>query len=206
MQPAPAPEAFMGLLCVILGVVVAVALVIAIFYLLTLQKALSRVSPQNRLMEPAMVWLSLVPCFNLIWQFFVAQRVPDSLRNEFRSRGRDDGSDYGKSIGLTVAVLNVLSTFANFAGRGFGQEASTVLGCVFGLMGIFELVLFIMFWVKIANYSNQLAMAPDQREDWLRRFEEDEFDRGEHGGREPPPGSLPPPSDQIKEGDQGQYQ
>ena len=119
-------------------------------------------------------------------------------------RRHTPNSNWPRISGLRV--LNVLSTFANFAGRGFGQEASTVLGCVFGLVGIFELVLFIMFWVKIANYSNQLAMAPDQREDWLSRFEEDEFDRGEHGGREPPPGSLPPPSDQIKEGDQGQYQ
>ena len=200
----PLPEALLGILCVVLGV----ALVIVIFYLLTLQRALSRVSPENRLMEPGMVWLSLVPCFNLIWQFFIAQRVPDSLRNEFRARGQDDGSDYGKSIGLTVAVINVLTTFANFASNAASPDVAGVFGCGVGLVGILELVLFVVFWVKISNYSGQLAQEGyrgNPRETFLRRFDEDEFDRGEHGGRDLPP-EPPPGSDQIKEGDQGRYQ
>src|SRR4051812_11441749 len=96
-----------GMLCVV-GVVVAVVLIILIFYLLTLQKALSRVSPRNRLMEPGMVWLNLIPCFNIIWQFVIAVRVPDSLRNEFRDRDQDDGSDYGKSLALSQAILGIV--------------------------------------------------------------------------------------------------
>src|SRR5262249_23624412 len=82
----------LGMFCLIVGAFLVVALVIAIFYLLTLHRALDKVSPRNRLMEPGMVWLSLIPCFNIIWAFFVATRVPDSLRNEFQERGRDDGS------------------------------------------------------------------------------------------------------------------
>jgi len=70
---AAAAVALLGILCLIL----IVAIVIAIFYLLTLQKALSRVSPRNRLMEPGMVWLSLIPLFNIIWAFFIATRIPD---------------------------------------------------------------------------------------------------------------------------------
>src|ERR1043166_8109214 len=89
----------LGVLCV----VAVIAIVVAIFYLLTLQKALNRVSPRNRLMEPGMVWLSLIPLFNIVWAFFVAIRIPDSLRNEFLARRQDDGSDYGKTIGLINA-------------------------------------------------------------------------------------------------------
>ena len=65
-----------------------VCLAIAIFYLVTLQKALSRVSRRNRLMQPGMVWLALIPLFNLVWNFFIATQIPDSLRNEFRARGQ----------------------------------------------------------------------------------------------------------------------
>src|SRR5262245_60241126 len=105
-----------GLLCAF-GVVLIIALVITTFFLLTLYRALSRVSPRNRLMEPGLVWLSLIPLFNLIWTFFIATRVPDSLRNEFRARGRDDGSDYGKGVGLAYAILSVatipLNVFTN---------------------------------------------------------------------------------------------
>src|SRR6266852_353173 len=88
------------------------------FYLLTLQKALSRVSPRNRLMEPGMVWLMLIPCFNTIWQFFIVTRVAGSLRNEFRDRKRDDGSDYGKGFGLIYATLNVVGSFVGVGGPG----------------------------------------------------------------------------------------
>ena len=115
---AAAAVALLGILCLIL----IVAIVIAIFYLLTLQKALSRVSPRNRLMEPAMVWLSFIPLFNIVWAFFIATRIPDSLRNEFRDRGQDDGCDYGKSIGLTNAILGVVSIPLNAFSRLFKNE------------------------------------------------------------------------------------
>jgi hypothetical protein len=192
----------LGMICVIVGVVLAVVLVIAIFYLLTLQKALSRVSQRNRLMEPGMVWLMLIPCVNIVWQFMIAVNVPGSLRNEFRDRGRDDGSDYGKSLALTQAILgivsgvvsNVLDTVPDLKRMGL------VISGVGSLVGF---VLFILFWVKIANYSSQLAM--DDRGDIDRRLEQfdddDDYDRGP-----PKPDSPKPPPDTYKEGDPGRYQ
>src|SRR3989442_14505671 len=104
---AAAATAVLGLACLIL----IIGIVIGVFHLLTLQKGLSRVAPRNRLMEPGLVWLSLIPIFNLIWSFFIATWVPDSLRNEFQDRGRDDGSDYGKRIGLARAIIGVLYFF-----------------------------------------------------------------------------------------------
>jgi hypothetical protein len=192
----------LGMICIIGGVVLAVVLVIAIFYLLTLQKALSRVSQRNRLMEPGMVWLMLIPCVNIVWQFMIAVNVPGSLRNEFRDRGRDDGSDYGKSLALTQAILgivsgvvsNVLDTVPDLKRMGL------VISAVGSLVGF---VLFILFWVKIANYSSQLAM--DDRRDIDRRLEQfdddDDYDRGP-----PKPDSPKPPPDTYKEGDPGRYQ
>src|SRR5262245_59617964 len=76
-------EAALGAFFLVLIVILVVALIIMIFYLLTLQKALSRVAPHNRLMQPGHVWFMLVPCVNIIYQFVVATRLPDSLRNEF---------------------------------------------------------------------------------------------------------------------------
>jgi len=109
LQPG-AEDAFIifGFLCFVLIAV----LVVAVFYLLTLQKALSRVARHNRLMEPGLVWLSLIPLVGLVWSFFIATRIPDSLRNEFRERGMDDLSDYGKRIGLANAILGVVLSAA----------------------------------------------------------------------------------------------
>ena len=51
-------------------------------------------------MEPGMVWLMLVPCVNIVWQFVIAIRVPESLRNEFRDRDQDDGPTMAKPLPL----------------------------------------------------------------------------------------------------------
>jgi hypothetical protein len=149
---AAAAAVLLGMLCLFL----IVAIVIAVFYLLTLQKALSRVAPWNRLMEPGLVWLSLIPIFNLIWSFFIATRIPDSLRNEFRHRNLDDGSDYGKGVGLAHAIIGVLSFALDMVSRLSRQPVVMITAP----LGLISLILFIIFWVRIAGYSKKLAGLP----------------------------------------------
>jgi hypothetical protein len=199
------PEMAVGLLAFIC-VFAVVALVLYIFYLLTLQRALSRVSPRNRLMEPGHVWLMFVPCLNIVWMFLIAIRVPDSLKNEFQSRGQDDGGDYGKSIGLTYCILSLI-------GSAVGQVLNVVEEtrpiATFASLGIscLNFICLIVFWVKIANYSKRLA---EDDEDRYRNFDRrlDDFDddgddddrRGDHPRGS---GSADKPSDAIKEGEPG---
>jgi hypothetical protein len=135
MKPGAGPDELLGILCIALGVVLLVVYTIRIFYCLTMQKALSRVAPQNRTMEPGMVWLYLIPCVDIIWLFMIAIRVPESLGNEFRARGRDDGSDYGKSTALASAVVSLLSgvvsygmRFASGGGAGGGGHGRLRVG------------------------------------------------------------------------------
>lgn len=112
-----------------------------IFYLLTIQKALNRCSLQNRTMTPGLVWLALIPLFNLIWNFFIVTAVAKSLGNEFRSRNIQAENEPGKSIGLAYAILVCCSIIP-------------FLGILAGLAG---LVLWIVYWVKIAEFSNRIA-------------------------------------------------
>ncbi len=116
-------------------------LVVVIFYLLTLQRALTRCSPENRAMQPGMVWLSLIPCFNLVWQFFIVINVAKSLGAEFKKRGIPEEENPGQGIGLAMCILKVVS-------------AIPYVGCV---TGIGALVCWIIYWVKIAGYSQKLA-------------------------------------------------
>jgi hypothetical protein len=127
-----------------------VVIVLLILYLLTLQKALSRVSPRYRLMEPGQVWLNLIPLFNLYWVFKTISSVSDSLKAEFKDRGEDDGSDYGKTIGITGQVIGLLSgAFSNIA-----QNSPIVL--IGSVASLAALVLWIIYWVKVAGYSSRL--------------------------------------------------
>jgi hypothetical protein len=119
----------------------AVILVVKIFFILTLQKALKGCSPENRAMSPGLVWLLLIPFFNLIWNFFVVMNMAKSLGAEFQKRGIAAEAEPGKTIGLVYAIL----------------MACSIIPFVNWITGIGTLVCWIIYWVKIAGYSNQLA-------------------------------------------------
>lgn len=147
----PPPE-FWIIFGIVMAVLLAVGLAIQIFFLLTLSKALHECDERSRTMEPVHVWFNLIPCFNLIWIFFTVTRVPESIGNEFRARRMRGDGDFGKSVGLTYAIMVLLSNIPYIG----------------GIFGIVALVCFIMFWVKIAGFGRQL------REDMADR----EYDRG----------------------------
>src|ERR1035441_5415872 len=88
-----------GILTIVL-IVFAILLVPFIFYLLTLQKALNRCSPECRAMSPGMVWLMFIPLFHIVWQFFVVLNVAKSLDAEFQKRGIAEDRSPGQTIGL----------------------------------------------------------------------------------------------------------
>jgi hypothetical protein len=119
----------------------AVQLVITIFFILTLQKALNRCSPENQAMAPGLTWLLLIPLFNIIWIFFVVINMAKSLGAEFQKRGIAVEPEPGKTIGLAYAILAICS----------------VIPFVGFLAGIGALICWIMYWVKINGFSNQLA-------------------------------------------------
>jgi hypothetical protein len=149
---------FLMVFIVVAVIFFVIALVIEIFFLLTLSRALSRCSPENRTMEPGMVWLNLVPCLNLVWQFITVNRIAESLSNEFYARRMDrSGEDYGKSLGTTACVLNLLGIIP-------------YVGALFSLGGI---VCGIIYWVKIAGYSRELAESGDSGDDYDR---DDDYD------------------------------
>ena len=119
----------------------AIFLIPFIFYLLTLQKALNRCSPENRAMNPGMVWLTLIPLFGLVWQFFVVINVAKSLGAEFQKRGMAEEPQPGKTLGLVTCILSCCGIIP-FLG----------ILCSLG-----ALVCWIIYWVKIAGYSAKLA-------------------------------------------------
>src|SRR5262249_50896982 len=123
----------------------------------------------------------------------------DSLRNEFRDRGRDDGTDYGKGIALGQAILGIISAVIGNALGATGNPQLALAGnAISGIMSLVGLVLFIVFWVKVANYSAQLAADDGSARD--RRDYDDDYDDRD---RDRPRGGASP--DTFKEGDQGRY-
>jgi hypothetical protein len=92
-------------------------------------------------MEPGMVWLLMIPCFPLVWNFFVFQRIPESFASYFSAQGRTDVGDCGKQIGLWYAI--------------------TAVGACIPLVGYIagpaSLVLLIISLVKLNELKNKIS-------------------------------------------------
>lgn len=163
--PPPPPAAFAGLFAMMLicfGVFFVIAMLPSIFFLLTLSKALNRCRPQCRTQEPGMVWLALVPLLGIVWIFINVVRVSESLRNEFRARRwHSRNEDYGYGIGIAYCALVVASIIP-------------YIGVLFAIAG---LVCWIIYWVKVANLSGELASGNRYEEDDDEDDYDDEDDR-----------------------------
>ncbi|MFC2090300.1 hypothetical protein ACFLT1_05945 [Bacteroidota bacterium] len=127
---------FMGFL-----VIMALFLLPQIFFLLTLHRTFDAISPQNRLMNPAEVWLTLIPLFGMIWIFIIVQRLADSLKQEFALKGISCNEERpGYQIGMVYAIV----------------QATTIIPILGILASFATLVLWIVYWIKIAEYKRLL--------------------------------------------------
>jgi hypothetical protein len=124
--------------------------------LLTLHRALEATSPENRRMNPGLVWLLFIPLFNLFWRFQVVTAIADSFEAEARKRGiplPDLRPTY--RVGMPYAVLYLLGTILSYI------PIISIIGSLCGLAG---LVVWIIYWVKVAEYknnlNNQMVMPP----------------------------------------------
>ena len=174
---------------VLVGLVCAILLVqytILIFFLLTLQRLLKKCRKRNRTMEPGLVWLNLIPCFQFVWQFITVVRIYETLRDEFRERGIGRRSDsYGKPIGLTSCIFWIVAWFfdkvsnaANRMNQQIGDDF-TPLDYLTWILLVFTLIFLVTYWIKMAGYSRQLSASnldDDDDDDRLRRQSRDDRD------------------------------
>jgi hypothetical protein len=126
----------------IVGLAILIPLVINIFVCYLLQQCLNRIPPQFRKQQPGMVWLLLIPCFSLVWNFFVFPPISKSFKAYFDSINRTDVGDCQEGIGLAYSICCAASIVP-------------YVGCL-GALG--ALVLLIMYLVKITDLKNQIPL------------------------------------------------
>lgn len=118
-----------------------VFLVIFIFFLLSLQKALNLTGEENREMSPGLVWLNLIPIFNLGWMVYTVIKVSEAINKKHLAHNVVDPSQGSKMIGLLYAIAIICS----------------IIPFIGGLFGLAGLVLFIIYWINIANYNKAMT-------------------------------------------------
>jgi hypothetical protein len=135
-------HAELGVIFVLVGIVILVPILINIAVCLILQKCFERIPPQFRQQQPGMVWLLLIPCFSLVWNFFVYPKLSQSFKAYFASVNRTDVGDCQESIGLAYSICAACCIVP-------------YLGC---LSGIAALVLLIIFLIKTNELKNQIPL------------------------------------------------
>jgi hypothetical protein len=91
-------------------------------------------------MEPGLVWLLLIPCFNIIWNFFVFPKTSRSLKAYFNSAGDQTVADCGGALAMAYSILSAVSIIP-------------YVGC---LTGIASLVVLIIYLVKVHDLKNRI--------------------------------------------------
>jgi len=132
-------------IAIIIGLIaLAIGLIIAIFFCLTLQNLLKAIQKENRAMEPGMVWLILIPVFNIVWNFVVIINISKSIHAEYKSRNMEIEDKPLYTLGLVWAISSVC---------GFIPYLNYVAGIV-------SLISFIMYWIKANEYKNTIRQFP----------------------------------------------
>jgi hypothetical protein len=146
-------------------------MVLGILYILTLFNTLRKCSVPSRTMRPGMVWLMLIPLFNMIWQFFVVQGLAQSVGHEFQARRIQNAEPRpGMPVGMAMCVCTVCALFPLFllvilfwadSGAATGELPNWLLAVPLLLIvsvfaALAHLVLWIIYWSKIASCSRML--------------------------------------------------
>jgi hypothetical protein len=129
----------LGILLFTVVIMVAISVLICLLIYLPYQQ----VPAEHQKMAPGLVFLLLIPFFNIIWNFIVFLRIPESFQSYFASQGRTDVGDCGRQIGLWYAICGV----------------AAIVPCVNYVAGPAALVLFIIFLVKIWGLKGEIAVA-----------------------------------------------
>jgi len=132
---------------IILAIALLIGLGLQFLFLRTLYRCLLCVHPQNRKLAPGLVFLMFIPLFNLVWRFIVVNRLAESLRLEFALRNSVPNELFpGRNTGISYAVASVVS--------------ATQIPVLAPIGGIVGLVLWLVYWSKMASYRKTLLRIP----------------------------------------------
>lgn len=125
-----------------MGVGLAIGLLIHAFICWLVSGCFKRIPPQFREMEPGMVWLLMIPCVPIVWNFYVYPRLARSFKAYFNSMGDTSVGDCGEQMGTYYSISVVCS----------------LIPCVNYLAGPVSLVLLIINLVKAHELKNKIPL------------------------------------------------
>ena len=83
----------------------------SIWLLIVQMRAVDRIPAEHRPFPPGLVLLGLVPCFNIIWVWFLGIGIPKGLAAGFKAKGIEGVSSCA-TAGVLMAAMTLLANIA----------------------------------------------------------------------------------------------
>ena len=132
----------------ILGAYVLFYLAILAAICLFLSSCFKRIPEEHRKLRPGMVWLLMIPCFPIVWNFFVYPALADSYTAAFESQGSNSHGDCGRMLSLVYCILYAVSFVVSWL---------PCVGSVSCLLLPASWILLILILVKAGSLISQIS-------------------------------------------------
>jgi len=125
------------------GMILLVMIAIYVVVCALLHALYKAVPEQHRQLSTGLVWLLLIPFWNLIWNFFVFPKLSRSYQTWFEAKGDTSKGTCNSELAWTFAILCACSIVLGF------------IPCVAQLAGVAALVILIIYLVKMFSLKNE---------------------------------------------------
>jgi hypothetical protein len=115
---------------------------------LFLSSCFKRIPEEHRKLRPGMVWLLMIPCFNIVWNFFVYPALSESYTAAFESQGSNPHGDCGRTLALVYCILVAVSVVLSMI------PCISIISCFTSLA---SLVVWILILVKAGGLKSQIS-------------------------------------------------
>ncbi len=132
----------------IFGAVFLFVLAINVAVCLFLSSCFKRVPEEHRKLKPGLVWLLMIPCFSIVWNFFVYPALAASYTAAFESQGDNPHGDCGRTLSLVYCILVAVS---------FVLIWLPCVGPMSCILSPAALIIWILILVKAGSLKSQIS-------------------------------------------------
>lgn len=147
-----------------------------IWFNISVANAVNKISKANRKLDGGMIWLNLIPLFNLVWPFIYNNALKESFTKEFKDKKIN--SEISLVSGIVYPIANILnfvvplliwltvisnldvdsySYNSSYRAANSAANASVLITVVVTVFTITSLIFQIIFWVNVVQLKATLV-------------------------------------------------
>ena len=115
---------------------------------LFLSSCFKRIPEEHRKLRPGLIWLLMIPCFNIVWNFFVYPALSESYTAAFESQGSNPHGDCGRTLALVYCILVAVATALSVI------PCMSIMSCIISPAA---LIIWILVLVKAGSLKSQIS-------------------------------------------------